>query len=151
MISYKVFYCMASGANTPLGGINAARDQSVEIPMEVVVVLMTPWWVEGDVPPERARQLPASFGEAITWALDWALLASFRERLNLIDAYNRMAEQERLGATEAPHYRLTKVMIVAPADFFPVERIIDYDAFSQDLIDQGYQAAEATFKKHFPS
>ena len=137
-------------ANTPLGAaLDAVGDQPVEIPMEVVVVLMTPWWERGEPPPRRARELPASFGEAITWTLDWALLASFRERLRLTRFYNELARLERQQGQAELRYREVRLAIVAPQDFFPVERIIDYDEYSRELIRQGYQAAERVFREKF--
>jgi NTE family protein len=138
-------------SNTPLGGaLDAVRDQPVEIPMEVVVVLMTPWWEAGEVAPTRARELPDSFSEAVTWTLDWALLASFRERLRLIDMFNQFAAFERETDSSRYQYRQVKVLIVSPDDFFPVARIIDYDEYSAKLIQLGYQAARKAFQKHFP-
>ena len=93
--------------------------------------------------------MPESFGEAITWTLDWALLASFRERLRLIDAYNRFAEQERAENRSSLQYRQVKVVIVAPDQFFPVARIIDYDQQSAELIRLGYEAARKAFQVNF--
>jgi NTE family protein len=144
-------------ANTPLGAaLDAVGDRPANIPMEIVVVLMTPWWQSGENLPDQARALPESFGEAITWTLDWALLASFRERLRLIEAYNRFAEQERLHAEQEPEenrmplqYRHVKIVIVAPQQFFPVERIIDYDQQSAELIRLGYEAARQSFQNNF--
>ncbi len=136
-------------ANTPLGAaLDAVSDQPVEIPMEVVVVLMTPWWKAGEQPPAKARQIPVSFGDAITWTLDWALLASFREQLRLIEAYNRfLADDCKTGRLQ--RYREVKVAIVAPEEFFDVQRIIDYDETSQQLIALGSAAAEQAFREHF--
>jgi NTE family protein len=138
-------------ANTPLGSaFDAFGDEPMEVPAEVVVVLMTPWWKAGEKPPRDARQMPESFGDAITWALDWVLLASFRERLKLIEAYNRFAEQERAQGGGPYHYRKVNVMIVAPSEFLPAERIIDYDRDkSIELIQMGYEAAEKVFKQNF--
>ena len=145
-----VYWDGAVVANTPMGAaLDAVRDQPVDVPMEVVGVLMTPWWRAGELPPERARSLPASFDEALTWTLDWGLLASFRERLRLIEAYNRFAKRERAEGRSELRYREVKVVIVAPNDFFPVARIIDYDAHSEHLIALGYQAAENAFQEHF--
>jgi NTE family protein len=139
-------------ANTPLGAaLDAAGDRPADMPMEIVVVLMTPWWQSGDASPGQARALPESFGEAITWTLDWALLASFRERLRLIDAYNRFAEQERAENRSPLQYRQVKVVIVAPEKFFPVARIIDYDQQSAELIRLGYEAARQAFQVNFSS
>jgi len=140
-------------ANTPLGSaFDAFGDVPMDIPAEVVVVLMTPWWTEASRTPDSARRMPASFGDAITWALDWVLLASFRERLRLIEAYNRLAEHERAVGKGPYQYRQVKVVIVAPENFLPAARIIDYDEdVSRDLIAMGYAAAEAAFKQHFGS
>lgn len=138
-------------ANTPLGSaMDVMRDVPVEVPAEVVVVLMTPWWETGDPIPRAARRMPGSFGEAVTWALDWALLASFRERLDLIEAYNRFAEQERAHGPGPYRYRKVNVVIVAPDDFMDAARIIDYDGdVSQTLIRMGYVAARKAFAKSF--
>jgi NTE family protein len=136
-------------ANTPLGAaLDAVSDHPIEIPMEVMVVLMTPWWESGGLPPERARNLPESFGDAITWTLDWALLASFRERLRLIEAYNRFTcHDEEAGKPQ--RYRKVRVVIISPEDFFEVQRIIDYDEYSEELINFGYEAAKKAFKENF--
>jgi NTE family protein len=138
-------------ANTPLGAaLDAVSDLPVDVPAEVVVVLMTPWWQSGqDETPPLARDLPDSFGDALTWTLDWALLASFRERLRLIQAYNRFAEQERAEGRTPYRYRQVKVVVVAPDDFLPAARILDYDEVSGPLIEMGYQAAKRTFEQHF--
>ncbi|OQY28454.1 MAG: hypothetical protein B6I38_09105, partial [Anaerolineaceae bacterium 4572_5.1] len=137
-------------ANTPMGAaLDAVRDVPVEVPMEMVVVLMTPWWEAGEAPPARSENLPDSFGEAITWTLDWALLASFRERLQLTEAYNRLARREREQNSSNLRYREVKTVIVAPKDFFPVARIIDYDEQSAVLIDEGYKSAQRAFQHSF--
>jgi len=138
-------------ANTPLGSaFDAFGDVPVDAPAEVVVVLMTPWWSDASGAPNSARRMPASFGDAITWALDWVLLASFRERLRLIEAYNRLADHERALGPGPYRYRQVKVVIVAPENFLPAARIIDYDQeVSRGLIEMGYTAAENAFKQHF--
>jgi hypothetical protein len=113
---------------------------------------MTPWWESGDPVPHTARKLPESFGDAITWMLDWMLLASFRERLRLIKTFNDMAVRERAEGKGPYKYREVKVIIAAPADFLAAERIIDYDGnVSRDLIDQGYIAAKRMFENYFPA
>lgn len=137
-------------ANTPLGAaLDAMKDVPIDVPAQVVVVLMTPWWESGQAMPQAARRLPDSFGEAITWTLDWALLASFRERLRLIEAYNRFAERERAEGPGPYQYRLVDVVIVAPQDFLPAARIIDYDGdVSAKLIEMGHAAAKQAFDTH---
>lgn len=137
-------------ANTPLGAaLDAARSHPIDVPMEVLVVIMTPWWESHDPTPSRARDLPASFSEAITWTLDWALLASFRDRLNVIRAYNEMAEKERDAGSSSLQYRKVDVVMVAPKEFYSVARIIDYDEESKHLINDGYEAAQEAFKTNF--
>ena len=137
-------------ANTPIGAaLDSVRNKPPEIPMEVVVVLMTPWWETGETPPQRASDLPDSFDDAITWMLDWMLLASFRERLNLIKIYNDLADLERNAGSTELHYRKVDVAIVAPKDFFSVARIIDYDEYSAALIDFGYQAVQRVFQAKY--
>lgn len=150
-LSQNMYWDGAVVANTPLGGaLDAASGFPVEDEMEVVVVLMTPWredhlQVQGERP-----QLPRDFSEAVTWVLDWALLASFRERLDLINAYNRLADVGRETGNEAlAAIRKVKVVIVAPGDFFSAARILDYDEHNQHLITQGYQAAESAFQEQF--
>ncbi len=138
-------------ANTPLGSaLDAMKDISIDVPAEVVVVLMTPWWESAADAPQAARRLPDSFGEAVSWTLDWALLASFRERLRLIEAYNSFAEKERAEGKGPYQYRPVKVIIVAPQDFLPAARIIDYDGdVSAELIKMGYAAAKEAFEAKF--
>ncbi|MBZ0303583.1 MAG: patatin-like phospholipase family protein, partial [Anaerolineae bacterium] len=135
-------------ANTPLSAaLDAARDRPITEDMEVIVVLMTPWR-KGEIGHQR---LPESFLEAATWTLDWALLASFRDRLRVTDAYNKLARIEReMNPNSATYqYRLVNVVVVAPDDFFPIARIVDYDDHSQDLIDMGYHAAKTIYELNF--
>ena len=140
-------------ANTPIGvALDAMRDVPIDVPAEIVVVLMTPWWEGGDPTPHAARKMPTSFGDAITWTLDWMLLASFRERLKLIQMFNELAVRERAEGKGPYKYREVKVVIAAPEDFLSVERIIDYDGdVSAMLIRQGYKAAQNIFERSFPS
>jgi len=98
----EVYWDGAVVANTPLSGaLDAAQAWPAEIPMEVVVVLMTPW-LEREIDPATGQPLaapplplPSSFSEALTFTLDWALLATFRERLRVTEAYNRLARLQR--------------------------------------------------------
>ena len=138
--------------NTPIGvAIDAARDFHPDDAMEVVVVMMTPWRDRDQDGLPDPPALPNNFGESITWALDWLLLASFRERLDLIEAYNRLGELGRqIGDPLLSSYRKVQVTIVAPENFFPAARIIDYDRWIENLILQGYQAAARAFRQEFP-
>jgi NTE family protein len=141
------FWDGAVVANTPLGPAldAAAQNHDLTEPMEVAVVLMTPWWEKGEVPPSR-KELPSDFGEAITWTLDWALLSSFRADLKITRHFNERAALD-IEAGRAPRYRQVNTRIIAPEDFLPVSRIIDYDLKeSSELIEAGEAAAKAAFE-----
>lgn len=147
----EVYWDGAIVANTPLGpsfDMCLAKDIPIDVNMEAVIVMMTPWWESEEDAPHMGR-LPQNFGEAITWTLDWALLASFRAELRLMRTLNRLAEMAR-KVGEAQQYRVVEPVIVAPEEFLPVERIIDYDEpASRKLIEMGYQAAEKAFRGQF--
>ncbi len=140
-------------ANTPLGASldvasELSRDRVPTEPMEVLVVMMTPWWEEGEDIPRGRAKMPGDFGEAITWTLDWALLASFRSRLHTTRMCNKLGlEQAHEGRPIT--YRQVEVKVIAPKDFMPVARIIDYDEVSSELIRQGYNAARDVFQRDF--
>ena len=139
-------------ANTPLGAAIDLMGEDVSVPAEVVVVMMTPWWESGDPAPAKAEAEPKSFGDAITWMLDWMLLASFRENLKMIRAFNELAALERKETKPPYRYRLVTPIIVSPLEFLRAERIIDYDGdVSARLIDEGYKAAKHAFEKTFPN
>ena len=79
------------------------------------------------------------------------LLSSFRERLKLIQTFNELAVRERAEGKGPYKYREVKVIIAAPDDFLPAERIIDYDGdVSAMLIKEGYNAAKKAFERSFP-
>ena len=138
-------------ANTPLGAAIDMMGEDASAPAEVVVVIMTPWWESGEPVPEKSETEPKSFGDAITWMLDWMLLSSFRENLKMIRAFNEMAIRERKESTPPYRYRLVTPIIVSPIQFLRAERIIDYDGdVSAILIEEGYKAAKHAFEKAFP-
>ena len=149
----SIYWDGALVANTPLGAVIDMMGEDASVPAEVVVVMMTPWWESGDPVPAKSESEPKSFGDAITWMLDWMLLASFRENLKMIRAFNGLAEREREAKSEPPYtYRFVKPIIVAPLEFLQAERIIDYDGdVSAKLIEEGYKAAKAAFEKEFSS
>lgn len=139
-------------ANTPLGPAFELLhdDDDMAAPVEVVVVLMTPFWEEGDPAPKSFPEKPNSFGEAISRMLDWMLLASFRETLKTLLAFNQLAEYERKAGEKSYKYREVKHIIVAPQDFMGAERIINYDRReSRQYICEGYFAAKAAFTQKF--
>ena len=138
-------------ANTPLGAAIDMMGEDTSTPAEVVVVMMTPWWESGDPIPKKADTEPKSFGDAITWMLDWMLLASFRENLKMIRAFNELADRERKEGKLSYRYRQVTPIIVSPLEFLQAERIIDYDGdVSAGLIEEGYKAAKYAFEKAFP-
>jgi len=139
-------------ANTPLGASIDMMGEDPSIPAEVVVVIMTPWWESGDPVPVKADREPKSFGDAITWMLDWMLLSSFRENLKMIRAFNEMAIRERKESGAPYRYRMVTPIIVSPMEFLRAERIIDYDGdVSAHLIDEGFKAAKHAFEEAFPT
>jgi NTE family protein len=135
-------------ANTPLGAaLDAAQNVPAEDDMEVVVVLMTPWSeVKGGI---QKQPLPNDFIEAAAYALDWTLLASFRERVKLTKAYNKLAQMERASNPNGPHqYRMVNTLVIAPDNLLTIARIIDYDRdSSRKLIDLAYAAAARAFQE----
>lgn len=146
----EIYWDGAVLANTPFGiAFDAVRDRPIEEPMEVLVVMMTPWWEnESDSVPHK--NLPQDFAEAMTWTLDWALLASFRADLKTMRTCNRIVQLAQ-EMERPPMYRAVNDVIIAPEEFLPVARIIDYDEpGSRDLISMGYQAAQKAFREHFP-
>ena len=139
-------------ANTPLGAALDMMEEEINTPAEVVVVMMTPWWESSESAPVKSQTEPKSFGDAITWMLDWMLLASFRENLKMIRAFNELAVREREASNLPYRYRIVTPIIVSPLEFLQAERIIDYDGdVSAKLIDEGYKAAKQAFEKMFPA
>lgn len=147
----EIYWDGAVVSNTPLApALDAVQSYPKDEHMEALVVMMTPWWETGEAAPNQGH-LPQDFGEATTFALDWALLASFRSELKLIRSFNKQA-LHTVDDSGMPKYRYVQDVIVAPDEFLPVARIIDYDEeASRLLIDQGYKAAERAFQKHFPA
>lgn len=144
-----VYWDGAIVANTPLGyAFDAVRDRPMAEAMETIIVMMTPWWETDEKPPPHT-ELPHDFGEALTWMLDWALLASFRADLKMLRSYNRIAALE-VEAGRPQTRRAVQPIIVAPEQFLPVARIIDYDEpSSRELIRMGYQAMALAYNRHF--
>jgi NTE family protein len=147
----SVYWDGALVANTPLGAAIDMMGDDTDLPAEVVVVMMTPWWESSEPAPAKAETEPKSFGDAITWMLDWMLLASFRENLKMIRAFNELAAREREQSQPPFRYRHVTPVIVSPLEFLRAERIIDYDGdVSAKLIEEGYKAAKYAFEKAFP-
>lgn len=146
----EIYWDGAIVANTPLGPAFDAvpDDRPIDEEMEAVIVLLNPWWESDEEHPVH-EYVPQDFGEAITWTLDWALLASFRRDLKLARMFNSIA-RANIERGDPQRYRIVRDVIVAPDQFLPVERIIDYDeAASTKLIEAGYNAAQRVFTQRF--
>ena len=140
-------------ANTPLGAALDLMQMRADVttPAEVVIVMMTPWLESDGKNPSRSHEIPQSFGDAITWVLDWMLLSSFRENLKTIQVFNELAERERSEGKPPYRYRIVKPVIVAPENFKEAQRVIDYDGIvSAGLIIEGCEAAQKAFSSAFP-
>ena len=140
-------------ANTPLGAALDLMQMRTDVTTsaEVVIVMMTPWLESEGKNPARAHEIPQSFGDAITWVLDWMLLSSFRENLKMIQAFNDLAERERGEGRPPYRYRIVKPVIVAPETFKDAQRVVDYDGIvSAGLIAEGAEAAQKAFRHAFP-
>jgi NTE family protein len=146
----EIYWDGAVVQNTPLGpAFDAVSKLPIEEPMEAVIVMMTPWWEAEPTRYYDGGRLPQDFGEAMTWTLDWALLSSFRRDLKQAETFNKLAQDDAAHGIP-PRYRMVKPIIVAPDQFLPATRIIDYDeAASRALIDAGYQAAKQAFESQF--
>ncbi|KAB8145160.1 patatin-like phospholipase family protein [Chloroflexia bacterium SDU3-3] len=139
-------------ANTPLEPvIDLAGDDEVDI----LVVMMTPWNADPSVAKASFHQTPQDLIQALTLALDWTLLASYRVAFEALERRNREAElieRLRLAAVrlgdaslvpaEYPR-RIRPPLVVAPKDLMPMEWIIDYeDSQHHQLFAMGRADAE---------
>ncbi len=142
-------------SNTPLG--TALRAGATEM----IVVLLSPW---GDHEVSAsARAEPPKLWAMPGLALDWALLASFRSDLKLLDTVNNFvaafelldeAQRQTLAQTLWPGQeegrraeRLRKLdrwrrvqspWIIAPQELLPIEQIITYDRdMHEEMFDRG--------------
>ncbi|MBN2048305.1 MAG: patatin-like phospholipase family protein [Anaerolineaceae bacterium] len=147
--------------NTPLGiALDAAAqiDPKQERPLEIYCVLSSPWKTPMQQAPS-ADQLPDNFVSSISFALDWMLLSSFREQLNLLRGLNRLTrrlyQSGQVDAEVLP--RLVQYKIVAPQpervysdQSQAVWRIIDYDRpQTEALIRHGYAQTAERFHQPF--
>lgn len=143
-------------ANTPLG---AVTDMAGADDVEILVVMMTPWHEDPALQQEQIRQLPQDMVQSLALTLDWALLASYRTTLKLMQSYNALVEAteklERAALqTGDASFRMTRQSnrvlrrvslptVIAPQDFMPLEWIVDYEiANHQKLFAQGKADAE---------
>ena len=146
----ELYWDGALVANTPLSAaFDAVSGHPIDEPMEVVVVLLNPWWDINHRPAPRHQRLPGDFGEAATWTLDWTMQASFRVSLKMLHVFNGLIEKHKAAGLPQT-YRYVKDVMVAPEDFLPASRIIDYrEETSREMIRLGYEAAQKAFQKEF--
>ncbi len=160
------FWDGAVVSNTPLA--TALRAGATEI----VVVLLSPWGDDENI-ALAADTEPPKLWEMPGLALDWALLASFRSDLKLLDAVNdfvaafdlldgsqraRLAEMlyPNLDADERAKKlfkfddwrRVDMPWIVAPKQLMPIGQIIKYDRETHEaMFEQGRSDAARTLRK----
>jgi NTE family protein len=132
-------------ANTPLGPvIDLAGGEDVDI----LVVMMTPW----DASPEEMHQhllsMPQDLAQGLSLTLDWALLASYREALKMLRAYNRIAEAAAMLAQANMQLpgriprAISEPTVIAPQKLMPLDWIIDYEEQNhRALFEMGYKDA----------
>lgn len=124
-------------ANTPLGAvIDIAGAEDVEM----LVVMMTPWYDNPDEGSAQIAKPPQDLVQAVALTLDWALLGSYRTAIKLIKSYNalvdaaekleRAAQQtgdDSLRMEQMSMRRIALPTVIAPQNFMPLEWIIDYE------------------------
>ncbi len=124
-------------ANTPLSGvIDLAGTDDVDI----LVVMMTPWYEDPQAAPSRKLQPPNDLVQALALTLDWSLLASYRMAIALIKNYNQLADawekleraatqtgDETLRMVGAHMRKVSLPTVISPEDFMPMDWIVDYE------------------------
>jgi NTE family protein len=124
-------------ANTPLEPvIDLAEDQ----PIDILVVMMTPWNAAPDVMRAQTKQMPQDVVQALSLTLDWALLASYRVAFEMLEHRNQLAEAaakleraaEQMGDASlrlsGPVFRrIALPTVIAPVEMMPLEWIVDYE------------------------
>jgi NTE family protein len=140
-------------ANTPLEPvIDFAADQ----PLDIVVVMMTPWNADPDTMRAQTRQMPQDVVQASSLTLDWALLASYRVAFEMIEHRNSLAEaaaklqraaqqtgdDSLLMTTPIPR-QVTLPTVIAPRELMPLDWIVDYEDVNHlALFERGRADAE---------
>jgi NTE family protein len=124
-------------ANTPL---NAVIELAGTEDVDILVVMMTPWYDETGTAPARPLQPPNDLIQALALTLDWSLLASYRTALAMLENYNKLvdaaamleraAEQTgdaSLRMAGASLRRVSLPTVIAPEEFMPMDWIVDYE------------------------
>jgi NTE family protein len=124
-------------ANTPLEPV---IDLAGEQPLDIVVVMMTPWNADADTMRAQTKQMPQDVVQASSLTLDWALLASYRVAFEMLEHRNNLAEAalklQRAAQQTGDDSLLMNIPIprqvalptvVAPLDLMPLDWIVDYE------------------------
>jgi NTE family protein len=141
-------------ANTPLEPvIDLAGDQ----PIDIVVVMMTPWNATESEMRAQTNQMPQDLVQALSLTLDWTLLASYRVAFEMLEHRNHLADAaaklER-AAQQIGDRSLLMTMpiprpvavptVIAPQALMPLEWIVDYEEQNHlDLFRRGQADARA--------
>jgi NTE family protein len=145
-------------ANTPLG---AVVDLAGGDDVDIMVVMMTPWYDDPQEVHDQMVTVPADLVQALSLTLDWSLLASYRTALKLLKNYNdlvdaaekleRAAEQtgdNTLLLKRPLMRRISMPTVIAPQKFMPLEWMIDYEeANHKHLFELGKADAERALQQ----
>ncbi|NJP07877.1 MAG: patatin-like phospholipase family protein [Chloroflexaceae bacterium] len=136
VIGQQAYWDGAVLSNTPLGPV---MDLVGSDPVDIIVVMMTPWCDSTDMPEHTAHE-PSDLVQMVGLTLDWALLASYRVAMKTMKNYNRLADAAALldraaEQTGDDSLRLTGPRprhidlptIIAPEHPIPLEWMVDYE------------------------
>lgn len=143
-------------ANTPLDPVIELAGKS---DLDILVVMMTPWYLNQDDQQSAASNMPEDLVQALTLTLDWAMLASYRSAFRAIEMRNKLAEAgERLEmaarmltdeSIRLEGYlpqRLRLPTVISPKEMMPLDWIIDYEERNhRTLFEMGYEDAKRAF------
>ncbi len=144
-------------ANTPLNSVIELAGVS---DVDILVVMMTPWFDDPDDMPAAPCQPPGDLVQSLALTLDWSLLASYRTSLKMLRNYNQLVEaaekldraadqtgDESLRMSSTGFRRVALPTVIAPQDFMPMEWMIDYEeANHQKLFAMGKADAARTLQ-----
>lgn len=139
-------------ANTPLEPvIDLAGNQ----PIDIVVVMMTPWNATESEMRDQTNQMPQDLVQALSLTLDWTMLASYRVAFEMLEHRNQLADagakleraaqlvgdQSLLMTIPIPR-RVAVPTVIAPQELMPLEWIVDYEEQNHlDLFQRGQEDA----------
>lgn len=135
-------------ANTPLG---AVIDIATTDDIDILVVMMTPWYDKNAGEERQAVPLPHDIVQTLALTFDWNMLASYRIVLKLLQSYNDLVEaaekleeaaqrtgDDSLRLPVRGFRRLPLPTVIAPQKLMPLEWIVDYEEANHlALFEQG--------------